>query len=214
MNLIEQLGGARARFNSRSLVCGVGYNTLNIPVKVNGKHIPEYVIWREMLRRCYSDNFQNKCPTYKGCYVHADWHNFENFYHDISKMRGYDSISRKRAVNLDKDILKNGNKEYSAKYCRLVPQEINKLITNRKACRGDYPIGVTLSKGKGKFTASLGFVSGEKIKGNVFDDPYEAFLFYKKHKEGHVRRFALSLKETLDLDIFNALMLYEVCIDD
>lgn len=214
MNLIEQLGASRARHKSRTGVAGVGYNTSNIPTKVNGKHIPEYVLWREMLRRCYSESFQQKCPQYKGGSVCDRWHNFMNFYDDIIKMKGYEYISEKRAVNLDKDIILKGNKVYSPELCRLVPQEINKLITNRKACRGDLPIGVTFSKSKGKYVASLGFLKGEKVKGNTFDTPNDAFLFYKNHKEAHIKKVVAEFKDRLDIDVFNALNNYEVSIND
>lgn len=214
MNLIEQLGGSKARHKSRTGVAGVGYNTSNIPTKVNGKHTPEYVMWREMLRRCYSKSFQKKCPQYTECYVCERWHNFMNFYNDIIKMKGYEHISTKRWVNLDKDIILKGNKVYSPDLCRLVPQEINKLITNRRACRGDLPIGVTFSKSKGKYVASLGFIKGTPIKGNVFDKPNDAFLFYKKHKESHIKNIITKFKDALDVDVFNALNNYEVSIND
>ena len=214
MNLIEQLGISRVRHKARTGVVGVGYNTSNIPTKVNGKHTHEYVLWREMLRRCYSKSFQQKCPQYKGCYVCDRWHNFTNFYNDIVKMKGYEYMSEKRSVNLDKDIIIEGNRVYSPELCRLVPQEINKLITNRKACRGTFPIGVTFSKSKRKYVASLGFMKGEQVKGNVFDSPDDAFLFYKKHKEAHVKRVIMKFKDRLDIDIFEALNNYEVSIND
>ena len=93
MSLIDELVIAKPRHKARTGVAGVGYNTSNIPTKINGKHIPEYVLWREMLRRCYSDSFQEKCPQYIGCYVCEHWHDFNNFYKDIVKMKGYSDIS-------------------------------------------------------------------------------------------------------------------------
>lgn len=38
-------------------------------------HTKFYTLWSSMLTRCYS----NGNPTYKGCSVHPDWHNFQNF---------------------------------------------------------------------------------------------------------------------------------------
>lgn len=214
MNLIEQLGGAKARHKSRTGVEGVGYNTSNLPTKINGKHTQEYTVWREMLRRCYSSSFQKRFPQYSDCYVCDRWHNFSNFYEDIVKMKGYDDLWMGRGINLDKDILVKGNRVYSPKFCRLVPQEVNKLITKRQACRGDNPIGVTFSKSKGKYVASLGFLKNEVIKGNVFDNPYDAFLFYKKHKELYIKKVITDFKDRLDIDVFNALSDYKVDIND
>lgn len=214
MSLIEELGGAKARHKSRKGVAGVGYNTSNLPTKINGKHTPEYVVWREMLRRCYSHEFQRKCPQYIGCYVCEWWYDFNNFYSDLVKMKGYNEIGLGRVVNLDKDLIVKGNKEYSPEFCRLVPQEVNKAITNRGSCRGVHPIGVNFSKSKGKYVASLGFIKGKRITGNVFDNPIDAFNFYKEHKEAHIKELAIRFKDRLDVDVFNALNNYKVSIND
>lgn len=38
-----------------------------------------YRTWKGMLERCYSEKYLSKKPTYKGCSVDEDWHNFQNF---------------------------------------------------------------------------------------------------------------------------------------
>lgn len=214
MNLIEQLGGAKARFNSRSLVAGVGYNTLNMSTKVNGKHTPEYVMWREMLRRCYSAEFQGRFQSYNGCTVSTEWHNFENFYNDLIEMHGYENIKLGRSYNLDKDLLVKGNNLYSKETCCILPQEVNKLITTRKSKRGHLPIGVHYSVSKRKFIAQVSLGAKRQLHVGQFDSAESAFNAYKIAKEAKIKEVADKYKDHISDDAYNALINYEVSIDD
>lgn len=214
MNLIDRLGVAKARHKSRTGVCGVGYNTSNIPTKINGKHTPEYAMWREMLRRCYSSEFQERFPHYKGCTVDASWHDFNNFYNDLINMVGYESIGCRRSYNLDKDLLVRGNKVYSKDKCAIVPQEINKLIISRKSKRGEYPIGVHFSKSKGKFVAQVSLNGKYNMHVGYFDDVESAFLAYKSAKELRIKEMAKKYKNKISENVFLALINYEVSKDD
>ena len=58
-------------------VCGVGVVGTKYPSKVNGRNTKEYALWHSMLKRCYSDAYQKKKPTYIGCEVS------ENFKSDL-----------------------------------------------------------------------------------------------------------------------------------
>lgn len=80
---------------------------------VNGAHTTEYTAWYNMLTRCYYDRYLEKFPTYKGCAVCDEWHNFQNFAEWFSNRH-------KPGLVLDKDILIDGNKTYSPSTCRLV----------------------------------------------------------------------------------------------
>lgn len=96
--------------------------------KVNRKNTPQYNAWQNMLRRCYDESYQEKHPTYIGCEVVEEWHNFQNFakWYD----ENYYEIEG-QIMDLDKDILVIGNKIYSPETCLFVPQSINKLFTTR-----------------------------------------------------------------------------------
>ena len=84
-------------------------------------------------------------------------------------------------VDLDKDILFKGNKVYSPETCAFVPHEINTLFVNRKACRGELPVGVYYDTEKGKYRANMAFM-GRSIKLGTFDTADEAFARYKEYK--------------------------------
>lgn len=123
----------------KKLVQEVGINDLNEAVKVDGKLLPFYVTWRNMLCRCYSTKFQLTKPTYVGCTVCDEWKYLSNFkkWYDENYVDGF---------ALDKDILFEGNKIYSPEFCRFVPAYLNSLLIDHGNARGDLPLGVSENK--------------------------------------------------------------------
>lgn len=84
-----------------------------------------------MFNRCYSDTYHIVQPTYIGCGVSEEFHNFQNFALWYNKIK-YDC---KYDLELDKDFLYEGNKIYSPATCCLLPTEINSnLNVNRHNC--------------------------------------------------------------------------------
>jgi len=193
----------------RSLVCGVGVNDWVGNVKVGGKPIKEYQLWKGMLQRCFDEKCKQKYPTYEGVSCSKDWLSMTKFTEDVSQMRGHGLIG----WCLDKDILQKGNKLYSKDTCCFVPQEVNLLLTKRDNYRGEYPVGVDFNKASGKFKAQLRINSKVKHLG-LFPTPEEAFQAYKLAKEAHIKVVAHKWKHLLDERVFQALLDYEVNIDD
>ena len=132
-----------------------------------------------------------------------------SFIEDVSQMKGF-GLS---GWELDKDILQKGNKLYSKDTCCFVPHEINMLLTKRDNARGEYPIGVCFHKASGKFMAYLTINGKMKFLGR-FTTPEEAFQAYKLAKEAYIKAVAEKWKHLLDNRVFQALMVYEVAIDD
>ena len=89
----------------KRLIHGVGINDVNAPTesRENGKRVKDgyYVLWREMLARCYSIKRQKYRPNYVGCTVHSDWHKFSNF----KKWVDTQPQVNWRELYLDKDLL-------------------------------------------------------------------------------------------------------------
>lgn len=110
-------------------VFGVGYLGEG-PFKptVNGETTTEYNRWCGVLERCYSTDFQKKHPTYIGCSVHPDWHNFQVFAEWFSQNKP--DVSDIHKYHLDKDIKVKGNKVYSADTCLIVPAFHNLSFSN------------------------------------------------------------------------------------
>lgn len=91
----------------------------------NGKHSMQYKSWNEMLKRCYSEKYQSKYPTYKGCSVCDEWLNLQNFgrWFDNNYVDG---------LHLDKDIKTKGNKQYSPSTCTFVTCADNTIEAHAK----------------------------------------------------------------------------------
>ena len=193
----------------RSLVFGVGINDWVGKVKVDGKDIREYQLWKNMLKRCFSEKYKQNQPTYEGVTCSKEWLSMTTFIEDVSQMEGF-GLS---GWELDKDILQKGNKLYSKETCCFVPKEVNSLLTKRDNCRGEYPVGVYFDKHAGKFKAQL-TINGELKHLGLFTTPEQAFLAYKLAKEVQIKVVAQKWKHLLDERVFQALMAYEVAIDD
>jgi len=193
----------------RSLVYGVGVNDLVGFICIGGKNIKEYKLWINMLQRCFSEEYKQKCPTYQGVACSKEWLSMTKFIEDVSQMNGFGFDG----WALDKDILQKGNKLYSKDTCCFVPHEINTLLVKRDNYRGKYPVGVYFHKPSGKFMASLA-INGKRKNLGYFPTPEEAFQVYKLAKEAYIKVVAHKWKHLLDERVFQALMTYEVNIND
>lgn len=143
---------------TKKLVYGVAINDADYVVKknetvgyVNGKRkmkqswaCPYYQAWKSMLRRCYSAKLQEEYPTYSGCTVSDEWLTFSNF-------KTWMETQDWEGKQLDKDLLFEGNKVYSAETCIFVSGVVNGFATDSKASRGEWMIGVDWYKPAGKF---------------------------------------------------------------
>lgn len=193
------------------LVWGVGINDYEGNIKSNHVHIPSYHTWEQMLKRCYSQEFLNSHSTYKGCSVCDEWKYFSNFkrWFDKNYVDGY---------QLDKDIIKKGNKVYSPDTCCFVPLEINTLLCKSDKARGEMPIGVykrEMVHGY-KYVAYLNNSIKKHFHLGTFETPEEAFLAYKKAKEVHIKDIATKYFQDgkITESVYNALMNYKVEITD
>lgn len=175
---------------NRKLVYGVGINDATYVTQVTEsfgyaggkqiqKHIwtcPIYSIWKDMLERCYSKTFKEKNPTYSDCIVCRDWLLF-------SKFREWVIIQDWEGLQLDKDILVDGNKLYSPATCCFVTKRVNSFIIERNASRGKYPIGVCWDSKHSRFKAQCSSVfTGKQTYLGLFDDPesaHKAWLEFK-----------------------------------
>ena len=174
------------------------------------KDLKAYEAWRSMIQRCYSMKYQLKQPTYVGCEVCEEWHCFQTFaewyynnYYEIPDQR----------MALDKDILFKGNKVYSPDTCMFVPQCINNLFTKCDKHRGGLPIGVSYHKQHNKYLARCNDGS-EQIFLGYYNTLEEAFEAYKQYKEQTIKDIAEEYRNVIPEVLYNAMINYEVEIED
>ena len=190
-------------------VHGIGI-TGDSQVKVDGKHTKEYRLWHNMLNRCYNVGYQKVQPRYIDCSVSENFRYFQYFKEWCNNQIGFNSVDENgKPFALDKDILVKGNRVYNEDVCAFVPQEVNLLFTKRDKSRGEYPIGVSFHKSRGMLTATL----NNKYLG-YFNTAEQAFQVYKTAKEAYIKEVANKWKGKIDPKVYEALMNYEVHIDD
>ena len=205
---INNTGNVRKR---TKLVYGIGINDYEGNIKYNHVHIPSYHTWGQMLKRCYSKEFLDRQPTYRGCSVCEEWWSFSNFkkWFDENYIEGY---------CLDKDILFKGNKIYSPETCCFVPNEINVLLCKNDSRRGKMPIGVYERKMANgyKYVAYVNNNTKKHFHLGTFDTPEEAFQAYKQAKEAYIKDIATQYynEGKITEKVYNALMNYKVEITD
>ena len=167
-----------------------------------------------MLRRCYSEKYQKKQPTYEGCEVSDNFKSYEYFYEWCNNQIGFDNDGNGNPFQLDKDLLVKGNKVYSEYSCIFLPNEINLLLTKSTASRGEHLIGVHWCKRGKAFKAQVSKSKGKKENLGYFKTEIEAFNAYKTAKESFVKEQAEKWKGEIDERAYNALMNYRVEITD
>ena len=166
----------------KKLVYGVGTNNADYAVvkyettEVNGVKKQKlvwrcayYQAWKHMIERCYSAKLQEQYPTYRGCTVSNDWLVF-------SKFKAWMEKQDWEGKDLDKDILIEGNKVYSADTCVFVTRMVNTFTIDRGAARGDWSIGVHWHKAAGKFRSMCS---------NPFTRKQESLGLFKTEQEAH-----------------------------
>lgn len=181
-----------------------------------GKHKPNkdkysrfvYNKWKGAIERSYNKRYQSLRPTYIGCTVHPDWHCYQNFA-DWFEENCY-SVDD---CELDKDLLFKGNKIYSPDTCCLIPKKINSVLISNKSRRGGLPIGVHKDNNYSAYIVQANNSSGTRYVGR-FETLELAFNAYKEAKENHIKELASQYKDQIDPRAYNALMSWEVSIDD
>lgn len=183
-------------------VLGVEFNSQNEDM------VRKRILWQGVIRRVHDPKFLARNPAYSDVTISAEMLYFTDFYRWCCSQKG----STEDGWQLDKDILIKGNREYSFDKCCFVPQSVNKLLTTAKVVRGDTPLGVYITD-SGRYK-SLITKGGKAIHLGVYDTIEEAFLVYKREKEGIIRTEADKWKDRLDDKVYNALINWQVDISD
>ena len=168
----------------RKLVCGIGINDADYAVRKNetigyyangNRKLKQvwicqfYKTWNNMLRRCYYAKYKEYYPTYRGCSVSEEWLTFSNF-------KIWMEEQNFKGMHLDKDILFEGNKVYSAETCVFVAPLVNTFINDQNPSRGEWLTGVSWSKKSEKFIAQCR---------NPFSEEQEYLGLFTSELEAH-----------------------------
>lgn len=200
-------------------VYGVGMIGSKYATSINKKHTREYLCWRCILERCYSDLYKNKYPTYQNAVCCEEWLLYENFYEWLHIQPNFNEWLNGERWAIDKDILIKGNKIYSPDTCCLVPQNVNCLFVKCNAVRRDLPIGVSYHKATQKYRAEISkYNNGKNISEHIglYDTPEQAFYAYKQVKESYIEQIAQEeyIKRNITKQCYESMTNYKIEIDD
>ena len=188
-----------------TLVHGVGINDRKYPSVVKGKAKKEYQLWVGMIGRGCSQKVKSKYPAYKDCSVSENFKNYSYFYEWCYSQIGFGLDG----WHLDKDIIRHNNKVYSEDVCVFVPHQINPFFEASGASRGDYPIGVSFEKARGKYEAYCR-ANGKKHGLGRFASPELAHDAYKDFKEKLCKELANKWRCQIDNSVYDAMMVWSV----
>lgn len=188
MNEFIEIPATQRSFSMRRPVEGIGVNDVQYQVKNTRDNTmcPYYILWRNMLVRCYNREKQIIDPTYIGCSVCDNWLYF-------SKFKQWMILQDWIGNELDKDVINPGNKIYSPENCAFVTKEVNTILNSHSNNRGAFPQGVSLYKATGRFQAKCSINNIRKHLG-YFNTAEQAHDVYKKFKSKVIR--TLSLKQS------------------
>lgn len=171
-------------------MCGIGYS--GMAVGTEGYYEKSYTKWKDMMQRCHDKEVHKKYkPEYADKCVCEEWQNYANF------KRWYDEhhVFGNR-IDLDKDILKPGNKEYSPETCVLIEHYIN-TIFERHASDNIY------ENEDGKY-----FVGSNRKK--VYETYDEVFEFACNKKKERIEKVAEKNLGRIPKCAYDAMLRYDV----
>lgn len=94
-------------------LCGVGYSGMKMNIEM--RHSVSYYKWKNMVQRCYDKKLHKKYkPEYKDKSVCEEWLNYSNFRIWFDE---HYVPCKNNQIDLDKDLLVQGNKVYSPETC-------------------------------------------------------------------------------------------------
>lgn len=166
------------------------------------KYVIEYSTWYLMMKRCYCPKHHKIAPSYIGCSVSEEWHNFQNFASWYCRQKQYGQ----KGWELDKDILTQGNKVYSPENCCLLPKSINSTVAISRSTNSGLPVGIGIQNSKkNPYRVKL---HGAHV--GMYPTVEQAYTVYKSLKEEAVKEIASKWKDKLDVNVFEALMTWKV----
>lgn len=173
---------------------GKGYlGTNNVDCKS-----PEFYRWTNMVQRCYNKKIHKYKPYYKDKSVCEEWLNFANF-----RIWYREHIIEGAKVDLDKDILCQGNKVYSPETCVFVEHYINTVFEDRSTKR-------RIVENKEKQYETYMTVLNKNISFGTFNTKEEAEKGYVTGKKNYILKLADSCKGKVQDCLYNAMVNWNV----
>ena len=160
-------------------IYGVGMRGNKYPARPNGKVCREYYTWKNMLYKCYSEEYKEKYNTHHEAVCCEEWLCYENFYEWIHKQSNAENFLRGNNWILNRKIIDKDNEIYSPDYCCLVPQNVHRLFMEQDL-NMEYATESVLQKYKEYKEKQIKKVAQEEFaNGNISEQCYNAMMKYE-----------------------------------
>lgn len=148
----------------------------------------EYEVWRGILKRINNNNSRNN--SYSKVSLCDEWYNYQNFAYWYDNYISSLNPDLYDEYEIDKDIVQwdQEYKIYSPSTCCLVPKQINMALIEINSYSRELPTGV-YKHGSG-YRASLNINGKRNISSSIFNNPEQAFEFYKNKKLEYIKDIA------------------------
>jgi len=201
LHKFELIPADKSSYTRRKPIWGVGINDADYMTSLQKKDghtrfSRYFLVWRNMITRCYSAKSLELYPKYKECTVCIEWQTFTTF-------KKWMVDQSWQGLCLDKDIILPNNKIYEPDNCCFVSYDLNNLI--RDYTYNGYPRGVTPTKGKVTKYVVYCTSRGKNKNLGTYDSVKKANLAFCVHKLDLLRFYA---KQQTDERIRRGLMLH------
>ena len=149
-----------------------------------------YPVW------CSIHNRAGKAKGYEDVTICDDWYTFSNFYkwYEDNYVKGW---------HVDKDILFQGNREYSPQNCIMVPRVINNLFKRSSSMHGIK--GVYLDKRTDKYYAQIR-VDGNTKQSGSSSDIHVAHQYYVELRKDRLKELLERFSDCTNQYAYNRLV--------
>lgn len=185
------------------------YNSGKHPTRVGNKKQKACQLWENLKQRsCEMGKgyLTNRQQSYAESTCCDEWKDYSVFYEWFEEQKA--SGRFQEGWELDKEVLKSGNKHYCPEYCCFIPKALNCILTapraDSKGYRGVTRIGplnyaATIQTGVGNITTKKGFKT-----------PEEAFAYYAEQKKRHILDVLDNYRDVLQDDVVRGVEQWEV----
>ena len=180
-------------------VFGIGYLGCSDDSFTKDNYV--YSKWSNMMQRCYDETTHKLKPYYALCTAEIEWLNFSN-YREWHK----ENMMGDRKVDLDKDVLVQGNTVYGSETCTLIPHFTNTLFEERGA-----DTNIVLKNTTGKYDVTMSILGKNEDVG-TFDTEEEARQGYIDYKQDYIWNYAKKCKGKVPYKTYEAMMNWQVKI--
>lgn len=172
-------------------LCGIGYSGMKMNTEM--RHSVSYYRWKNMIQRCYDKKVHKKYkPEYKDKSVCEEWLNYSNFKIWFDE---HFVPSKNNQIDLDKDLLVQGNKVYSSETCVLLLHYQNTMFEGRDDCI---------------FENEDGTYCVDKKKSSTYDTYEEALEVVATRRQEKIQNNAKKCKGSIPMCAYEAMLNWDV----